>query len=259
LTWNLETDEVVAGQWITGHVFTRRCDLSPNGRLLVGAFSNYSVTKNAQAQKEFGVRPFEASFWTAVSRPPFFSALALWFMSGAYNGGGMWLDDQQLGLNNQPYTYKTAKPMLEPYSAVELSLGAGEDLPLWPKLLKSRGWQGLNTFVVRKGRWMERARRKPFANGEIRYSESHSFARFIWASGETWDLHDEKGKIVREWGKQQEGLTWIDVDHRGRLLIADRGLLQVWEGFPEGEPRHVSDLTDNKFEPVAPPDWAQQW
>jgi hypothetical protein len=34
------------------------------------------------------------------------------------------------------------------------------------------------------------------------------------------------------------------------------GCLWGWEGFADGKPTLIADLTQNKFESIAPPDWA---
>ncbi|EGF90901.1 hypothetical protein ABI_23130 [Asticcacaulis biprosthecium C19] len=63
LTWDLESDTLTAGQWFKGRIYERRCDLSPDGELLCYF-----------AAKHHG-RP---GTWTAISRPPYLKALALW-------------------------------------------------------------------------------------------------------------------------------------------------------------------------------------
>jgi len=35
LKWNLESDELVPGQWFKGRIYERRCDLSPCGDYLI--------------------------------------------------------------------------------------------------------------------------------------------------------------------------------------------------------------------------------
>src|SRR5688572_29305935 len=89
LVWDLETDEITRGQWIGGHVYTRRCDISPDGKYLVAAFTNYSQSLRDRSKYKFKDE-WLASGWTAISRPPYFTALALWFTGGAWNGGGLW-------------------------------------------------------------------------------------------------------------------------------------------------------------------------
>lgn len=63
LLWHTDTDEFEEGQWFKGRIYERRSDLSPNGKLLVYFAADHK----------------EGYFsWTAVSKPPFLTALALW-------------------------------------------------------------------------------------------------------------------------------------------------------------------------------------
>lgn len=251
LTWNLNTDEIVPGQWIQGKVFTRRCDLSRDGKLLVTAISNYSASRNEQAALQYGIESYETSFWTAVSRPPYFSALALWFFGPSYNGGGSWLDERVLGLNNQPYPYHEAKSMPRPYRYMNLDLGPGEDRNIWSLLQEKRGWYPLKQGILNKKAYVDDPMLKRIPGGFIRHS--------LWGEREIWELLDEQQVVLHSYDKQPPGCAWVDVDHRGRLLIADRGHLLVWEGFPAGQPRIIADLNGNTFEEVAPPEWALRW
>jgi len=66
LKWNLRSDRIEEGQWIEAGVPVTRCDLSPNGELVACFVASYRR------------RP---GTWTAISRPPFFTALAVWPIS----------------------------------------------------------------------------------------------------------------------------------------------------------------------------------
>jgi hypothetical protein len=35
LLWDLKTDEIMGGQWLSGRIYDGRCGLSPDGKLLV--------------------------------------------------------------------------------------------------------------------------------------------------------------------------------------------------------------------------------
>src|SRR5215469_5959559 len=71
LSWNLETDEIDAGQWLKARIYERRCDLSPSGEKLVYFAANFR-------------KPFYS--WTAISRPPYFTALAFWPKGDCWGG-----------------------------------------------------------------------------------------------------------------------------------------------------------------------------
>lgn len=63
ISWDLARDTFTVGQWFTGRIYERRCDLSPDGEMLVYFAAGWRR------------QPFT---WTAISRPPFLTALALW-------------------------------------------------------------------------------------------------------------------------------------------------------------------------------------
>ena len=58
-----ERDQFDRGEWFQGRIYERRCNLSPNGELLVYFAANYA--------SDVGV-------CTGVSRAPWMTALALW-------------------------------------------------------------------------------------------------------------------------------------------------------------------------------------
>jgi hypothetical protein len=66
--WNTKRDTFEHGQWFRGRIYPEKCDLSPDGNLLV-----YFAHKFSSRAIDRGY----SDSWTAVSRPPFFTALAL--------------------------------------------------------------------------------------------------------------------------------------------------------------------------------------
>jgi hypothetical protein len=89
LRWWLDDDRIEPGQWLKGRIYERRCDLSPNGDLLI-----YFAAKWETAM----------STWTAISRTPFLSALALWPKGDAWGGGGVFESQNVIGLNHLEVT-----------------------------------------------------------------------------------------------------------------------------------------------------------
>jgi len=60
---NMEDDTFEIGQWLKARIYERRCDLSPDGEFLLYFAANWR-------------KPYES--WSAISRPPYLSALAMW-------------------------------------------------------------------------------------------------------------------------------------------------------------------------------------
>ena len=78
ISWDLHSDSFQPGQWLKGRIYERRCDLSPSGKLLIYFAAN---------QKP----PYYT--WTAISKPPFLTALALWSCCGTWLGGGLFTSE----------------------------------------------------------------------------------------------------------------------------------------------------------------------
>jgi hypothetical protein len=83
--WSTDRDEFTEGAWFHGRIFAEKCDLSPDGQLLV--YAAYQGNR---------FRTTYTDSWTAVSRPPWLHALALWPMGTTYGGGGRFVGDRRL-------------------------------------------------------------------------------------------------------------------------------------------------------------------
>jgi len=68
-------------------MYPDRCGLSPDGNLLV-----YFAGKFRQRDQASGY----GYTWTAVSRPPYLTALALWPIGDTWGGGGVFVENQTL-------------------------------------------------------------------------------------------------------------------------------------------------------------------
>lgn len=112
--WDTSTDTFEEGAWLHGRIYEDRCDVSFDGRLFV-----YLAAQHKQSQREAGY----GGIWTAVSRPPWLTALALWpSENGTWGGGGKFLERKQLVLfwgsgephsDHQPYDLKISRQSLE--------------------------------------------------------------------------------------------------------------------------------------------------
>jgi hypothetical protein len=129
LTWDLTSHAFEHGQWMRGNV--QLCDLSPRGEKLLyfaeqyvkpsvrSLQGRYEPLKQRPARKTpiagrqrrkvprylrtWGARSPHAprelkDGWTAISTPPFFSALAIWPSIGRWTGGGLFAAERDLVL-----------------------------------------------------------------------------------------------------------------------------------------------------------------
>lgn len=90
ILWHTATDTFEAGQWFCGRIYEWGCDLSPDGTLLV-----YLARKAETPERR---RSSTTHKWTALSHPPYFTAMALWPCGDTWDGGGVFLSHQHLWL-----------------------------------------------------------------------------------------------------------------------------------------------------------------
>lgn len=81
ILWNRDTDTFEDGQWIKSKVYVDRCSLSPDGKHFI-----YFLLDGRWSTETRG------SF-TALSRPPYWTALALFPEGDTWGGGGVFLDN----------------------------------------------------------------------------------------------------------------------------------------------------------------------
>ncbi|WP_210270239.1 hypothetical protein [Aureimonas sp. ME7] len=261
LSWDLRTDRVTSGQWLKGRIYERRCDLSPSGDLLV-----YLATKY----------PNEFEAWTAVSRPPYLTALALWpKRNGTYGGGGLFEDETRLLLNHREderdlaagFQLKrgmTVAP-LDPVS------GRGEDEPILSHRRRRDGWslvcEGSSLpYDPYSGGWTiepPQVWRKRGRNGRLLEEHLHSVGRrgHPWYGTSFRVLDGEETPLF-----DLPATDWADWD-RGDLLMARDGKLfrlrkSDFRRYPDdGESalHLVADLNASRFEPITAPAQAKRW
>src|SRR4051794_39570157 len=85
IRWNMADDTFEQGQWFKGRIYERRCDISPNGTLLIYFAATYKEPLHS---------------WTAISKVPWFAATALWPKGDGWNGGGYFTGSYSICLNH---------------------------------------------------------------------------------------------------------------------------------------------------------------
>jgi hypothetical protein len=98
--WDMRTNAIEGGQWFNGKIYPEKCDLSPSGDLLL-----YFGGK-------FRARDIDGGYggtYTAISRPPYLTALTLWPEGSTWGGGGVFLDDRTIVLH-QSTRHHTGRP-----------------------------------------------------------------------------------------------------------------------------------------------------
>jgi len=93
--WDRERDTFKPGQLFKGKIYPDRSDLSPDGRYMIyfalgGVGRFISTTKGT---------------WTAISRAPSLTAIALWGQGDAWGGGGMFTSNRSYWLSTDANTF----------------------------------------------------------------------------------------------------------------------------------------------------------
>jgi hypothetical protein len=252
LKWDLENDVLTPGQWIKGRVYERRCDLSPNGEYLIYFAANH--------KPPYGT-------WTAISRPPFFTALALWPKGNAWGGGGLFdADEKGITLNHRASEMEIGEGFKLPANFRVRPHGEhsgwGEDDPILSHRLKRDGW-----IKIHEGKWQEN---KHDSTIWIEYTEPEIWEKkseLVEASVQI-ELHGIKENhgpwYVQELKYFVEGkeislgrCDWADIDPSGTLYFSNEG--QLYKKMPNGAEKMVSDLSQNSFAEVPPTPEAQKW
>lgn len=256
LSWDTERYEFRLGQWFKGRIYERRCDLSPSGEKLIYFAAKYRAPLFT---------------WTAVSRPPFLTALAMWPKGDAWGGGGLFTNERTIGLNHRKEQMGLAEGFNLPKSMHVEPCGAhsgrGEDDPIWSMRLVRDGWM----MKQAPGGWENRKNSRIW----------HEFSSpWIWTkSCEPWTLEmsifgiserDGPWYVIEHRVIGQTGRTaiclgrsdWADWSQSGELLFAREGRLyrvNMNDQTSLGNPGELLDLRDMRFESVSAPHEAALW
>jgi hypothetical protein len=228
--WHLDGDRFDVGQWLKGRIYERRCDLTPDGERLVYFAATW---KGLQS-------------WTAVSRPPYLTALALWPKGDAWGGGGLFRDDRTLALNHGPKAPALLEGSLPRKLRVEPFGGRGEDWPIYGMRLERDGW----TLVQPGGTHRVGGEYEWELDPPLIYERRglRMIVRGIGNRNGPWYALDHEVAC----GPKLPSTSWADWDDNGDLLFARNGKLYRNE-------RELVDLGPLKLEARESPPWARRW
>lgn len=99
IRWNTDQDTFFHGAWFKGRIYPERCDLSPDGELLL-----CFMHKGSKLGTDY------KDSWLAISRSPWLHALWLWPQGTTYAGGGRFTDDRSVVLRHIPWIPTDAHP-----------------------------------------------------------------------------------------------------------------------------------------------------
>jgi hypothetical protein len=278
IRWNTADDTLQPGQWFRGRIYRECCDLSPSGDKLI-----YFAAKHNKQQT---ADPTYTYAWTAISKVPYFTALALWPNGDIRFGGGLFGDENTVWLNSMgaisqyppdlmphPDHRPPDSVTIVPNPIAFLSDGTWlcYQYPDYARMLRD-GWtwhkDGLQkVFDVLQPKDVRRQylprdlyRRIPKQGWWILHLRLPLIGVYKADKNESYFLH---------WGKSDtstvealDGVEWADWDQRGRLVCAREG--KLYETLPTTaserlEWREIADFSKAKPYLMSPPDWAKTW
>lgn len=249
IRWQTDTDAFEPGQWFHGRIYEDFSDLSPDGSKLV----YFAAKPNLSRMGE------EPRFWIGISRPPYLTALAIWFRWNCADGGGEFETNDRVKLYLSDLSDARADRWAVPEGQLKIVIGParyydrGTRIPPGPWEFvqahqRGEGWRRWYT-TVKPG---IRQRRRPDGDellvrttSSVRHNDVSRY-KIQWPDGEALRIPDA---------------TWADWDQRGRLVYAVGGRLfaSTIDESRAIHPSLLADFTANKFEQVEAPDWARTW
>jgi len=224
--WDLETGKLERGAWFKGRIYQRRCDISPDG-----SFLYYLAMKGGKT-------------FSAISRVPWMTALALWFEDTTYSRGWHFAPD---GRADRIKTDQgSLGPLADRYGLdLRATLNGAYDAE------RRRGWivksrRSKSDPWGEKPQWLIRDQ----PGGECRL-----------------ELRDDgyvrgrlEGRVPRYTldGEPLEDVVWADWGARGRLIVTTRaGTAEIRSS--RNKPKKVVSLADWEPDPRPPPGSARRW
>jgi hypothetical protein len=251
--WDLTSEQFQSGSWLRARVYQQRCDVSPDGRYLC------YFALNGGAQWSAG------GTYIAVSRLPWFTALAAWGTQGTHTLGAHFVEDRTSWTlpepdegDDGPLRHRYGTAMTHPQDfAVE----------------RRRGWTDLPGPAQPAGDVRGEPRVERYRVGRPRPGQPKRREHDIWlvASGgyaahrsmdgrhyrpPAYDLRDGPGGPALI---SLDGVQWADWARDGRLLVATTdGRLQIRDGSTAAVRWELS-LAELTPTPRPPPPQARHW
>lgn len=263
IQWNRKTDTFQLGQWFKSRIYERRCDLSPDGKYLAYFAANYK-------------KPLFS--WTAISRPPYLTALALWAKGDGWGGGGLF-DSEHTFLLNHRQEEATPHEDLIPRKSLKVKLlgerpGWGEDDPICHLRLIRDGWILKSSGESVKPNWNAKIvwdyEKQPIIYEKTSYPRSNTLIlqakiKGINKRGGAWYQMDHE--VIDENASEVISLPdtdWADWDSNDDLLFSKAGnVFRAKRGknnkSPLLQPKEIADFNSMKFEAMTAPESAKKW
>jgi len=257
LRWDLRTDKIVPGQWVNARVHVARSDLSPDGELVACFVASYRR---------------QPSTWTAISRPPYFTALAVWPKGDTWGGGGLFVSNSHFLL---AHSTKRINSDIDEFKLMDgFTLpkrfrmqpfdrhSPVHDCDVQQARMVLSGWRFVQRYVwhVNQSLFAEpEIMARPLDNPKQpcfelrRWRTSFEIVRA--------EVHDLTAGTQRDLGR----VDWVDAGPNGDVLWSAGGklfrLAGPWRRGAniDAEAKLVADLNDMAFEAIEAPKRVMHW
>lgn len=250
--WDLVSGEYEPGAWLRGTLYPRRCDLSPDGSLLL-AF----ILKRT-GPGFLGPTPGHRAYFT-VSKLPWLFALAAWAESGTWTRGAYFVETPA---GQRPFVL--GEPEAGDAAPLRRRYGVAATPVLQYAAERSRGWTEHEDSPPRDsgGPWDEQRRAilqkpRPHGPGRLVLTDQGLDIRAPRVEGRAPTFTLERAGHVTPLADA----AWADWDPRGRLLVATLdGRLEIRDpDSPRHTPVSSSSLAALRPTPRPAPEWARRW
>lgn len=242
IEWDRRNDTFKPSQWLKGRVYERRSDLSPNGKYMIYFAMNGKWESDTKGD------------WTTISKNPWMKAIALFGKGDCWNGGGLFLNNDNYWLNDgcgHEIVKQTNKVIRDLNYRPNENYG-GECPGVYFIRLQRDGWT-LKEHQ-KKGKWEDTVVfEKPLPKGWILRKVAHAQVGSPKGKGVYWDEHEliSADGVVEKFSDWE----WAELDEK-RIVYASKGCLfssSMKSGSKFGSSNLLYDFNDMVFKRVAAP------
>jgi hypothetical protein len=251
--WDLLSGDYAPGAWLHGGLYPRRCDLSPDGSLLLA----FVMKRTAPGFLEPDPPAWPDTYLT-VSKLPWLTALAAWREGSTWGRGACFIEgppasrpfslgDPDAGDAAPLRRRYGVEPHLAGQYAAERRRGWTEDPGSPPRELGGP-WDDRRSAILQKAR--------PGGTGRLLLRDTGvAFEHAVELRAPSYALDLGRRHVALE------DAAWADWDPEGRLLVATRaGRLELRDPDDRGLALvRAHDLSALRPLPRPAPEWAQRW
>lgn len=281
IKWNTADDTFEPGQWLKGSI--ESASLSPDGRYLIYHAHDY---RKGRTKGDYWKQD-----WLGISKPPYLTALALWF-NGPWSGGCFTPDGAAvintgdkgklermtpgcpLKIIDTGPQRRLARSMADydkihrlcpddwerRTEIVEVEVKPDSPAYTWEREqriaeIKSASVSKL-TYSFLRALGVDKPRTAQMHSPTSYLAESEvlrkTFGRTSLKRRDSkFEFSEAPLKFPESW--------WVDFDHQGRVVYSEAGKLFAAAREHDWQPREIADFTDNEFYEMEPPEWAKEW